>query len=79
MMKEAAVILLNTDSCPICYAAGFSTGVLSVALLLSEKSDEEVREYLTEVMAAVYGAYLLQKKEAGHEDPPKSPDKRKLN
>lgn len=79
MMEKQIPVLRETGNCPVCYAGGFVTGTIITAMLESNLSEDEVNYYLTDLMVAIYAHFLLLRKEAGHEDPPKSPDKRTLN
>ena len=68
----------DTHMCPVCYAGNMSIEMLSTALAASEFSQAAIVAYLEEVINSIYNEAESKRKEAGHEDPPKSPDKRKL-
>lgn len=78
MMNTLHPHLLATNKCPVCYATGFAMGTLLVALLAADKSDEDVEEYIEEIALTLLINYRKHKKRADQNDPPKSPDKRKL-
>lgn len=79
--KMIELIIKNqheTNMCPLCYAGSISLEMLSMALADKEVSEEEMIEYLEDLMSIIHARVLSTKKGADQPDPPQVPDKRKL-
>lgn len=67
------------EYCKACFGAGVTLWIIGEVLANTEMTEDEMLDYISDLAAAMLHRAQQLRKEAGHEDPPKFPDKRTLN